>query len=143
MAGAFFGIIAIIVALGALRYPLGSFTNMGPGLFPLLLGCALGLVAVAMIVQGLGDSARIDVTWAECRGLVCTIAAVVFFALALKHLGLNVTVLVASLIASVGSQTFRLRRALVVAVVIGAGCHILFLELLSLRLAAWPPFIGG
>lgn len=37
--------------IGALRYPMGSFDRAGPGLFPLMVSCFLGLIGIALVVR--------------------------------------------------------------------------------------------
>ena len=48
----------VVVALESLSYPMGSLRNVGPGIFPLLLGlvlAALGLVSAAIATSGPSD----------------------------------------------------------------------------------------
>src|SRR5437868_5967942 len=49
--GIFLAVIGLAFGLGALRYPVGSLQRAGPGLFPLIVGFFLFLLAVAMIVR--------------------------------------------------------------------------------------------
>lgn len=43
--------VSLAFGLGALRYHVGTFAQAGPGLFPLLVSCLLGLIALVMIVR--------------------------------------------------------------------------------------------
>jgi hypothetical protein len=43
--------ISLAFGVGALRYPIGSFSRAGAGLFPLLVSSLLFLIAVATIVR--------------------------------------------------------------------------------------------
>jgi tripartite tricarboxylate transporter TctB family protein len=49
--GLFLAALALAFGLGSLRYPIGTLSRAGPGLFPLLVSCLLFLIAVATIVR--------------------------------------------------------------------------------------------
>ena len=49
--GLFLAGIALFFGIGATRYKIGEFAHAGPGLFPLMVSCALGVVAAATIVR--------------------------------------------------------------------------------------------
>ncbi len=49
--GLFLILFAVIFGGAAARYPLGTFARFGPGLFPLLISCCLGLIGVITIVR--------------------------------------------------------------------------------------------
>ena len=51
MRGLFVVAIALVFGLGSLRYPMGSLDRAGPGLFPLMVSCFLGLIGVALVVR--------------------------------------------------------------------------------------------
>ena len=43
--------ISLAFGLQSLRYPIGSFSRAGPGLFPLMVSCLLLLVAVTTVIR--------------------------------------------------------------------------------------------
>ena len=49
--GMFLAAIALAFGLSSLRYPTGSLSRAGPGLFPLMISSALLLIAVLTIVR--------------------------------------------------------------------------------------------
>ena len=49
--GLFLAIIAGVFGVMATRYFVGTFAHAGPGLFPLLVSCLLGVIAVFMVVR--------------------------------------------------------------------------------------------
>lgn len=49
--GLFLGAIALAFGVTAARYQIGSFNHAGPGLFPLMMSGALGLIALLTIVR--------------------------------------------------------------------------------------------
>ncbi|HPK32529.1 MAG: tripartite tricarboxylate transporter TctB family protein [Ottowia sp.] len=49
--GLFLAIIAGVFGVMATRYSVGTFAHAGPGLFPLLVSCLLGVIAVFMVVR--------------------------------------------------------------------------------------------
>ncbi|AMD48123.1 tripartite tricarboxylate transporter TctB [Bordetella holmesii F627] len=49
--GLFIMLIALVFGGAALRYPLGTFSRSGPGLFPLMISIMLFLVGLATVIR--------------------------------------------------------------------------------------------
>src|SRR5262249_50279812 len=56
--GLFLIAIALFFGIQALAYPLGRFSRAGPGMFPLLVSCILGLIGVFMLVRSRFEQAE-------------------------------------------------------------------------------------
>ena len=50
--GLVFLAIAVAWLIGALQYPIGTVTSMGPGYFPVALGIILAVIGCALMVRG-------------------------------------------------------------------------------------------
>ncbi len=114
--------------------------SFGPGTAPRMfavlllgLGAAVALVGVLQYgppLQGL--------SW---RGPLFVMAGIVFFALAIRPLGLVVTGLASFLISAFGSHETRWVEAVVVGVCLTIGCAILFPYVLGLPMPLFPRFL--
>lgn len=49
--GLFVIAFALVFGLGSLQYSIGTLGHAGPGLFPLLVSCMVGVIGVVMVVQ--------------------------------------------------------------------------------------------
>lgn len=93
----------LVVAVGAFialyavaHYSLGSFSNMGPGMLPLLLGSILVLLGVAIAAMALRQDA-VEPIDLEIRVLVAVAVAIGGFAVTVTTIGLLPAVLVLTL----------------------------------------------
>ncbi|HEV2952220.1 MAG TPA: tripartite tricarboxylate transporter TctB family protein, partial [Actinomycetota bacterium] len=87
LAGAIFIAIGVTFALGSLAYEIGTPERMGPGYVPLVLGLTLAGFGVLIIAKGLiaGEGEPIgDVDW---RAAILLTAALLFFGLTIRGLG--------------------------------------------------------
>ncbi|MGV6876240.1 tripartite tricarboxylate transporter TctB family protein [Pseudochelatococcus sp. B33] len=88
-----FGLLLAIYP--AYHYSLGTLREMGPGLFPVLVGWLLSGVSCVIILTGLftpGD--RIDIVY---RPLIVIAASVLLFALAVPYFGMLPAVVLAAI----------------------------------------------
>ncbi|WP_332719814.1 tripartite tricarboxylate transporter TctB family protein [Pelagibacterium mangrovi] len=51
--GAILVLFGIAFAIGALQYQIGDFIDMGPGMFPLIVGVAIALLGAIVMLMGL------------------------------------------------------------------------------------------
>jgi putative tricarboxylic transport membrane protein len=138
------GIVLMAVALFAL-WACSDLQGMhgfsfGPGTAPRMfavlllgLGAAVALVGVLQVgppLQGL--------SW---RGPLFVMAGIVFFAFAIRPLGLVVTGLASFLISAMGSHETRWVEAVIVGVCLTIGCAILFPYVLGLPMPLFPRFL--
>ncbi|MGY2847971.1 hypothetical protein ACVMDN_005225 [Bradyrhizobium sp. USDA 4510] len=68
-------------------------------------------------------------------------AAIVFFALAIRPLGLVVSAFAAFMIAAMGSQETKLVEAIIVGACLTLGCALLFPYVLGLPMPMFPRFL--
>ena len=143
LAGLIFVAFGLAFATTSLSYEIGTPLRMGPGYFPLALGgilVFLGLLIVGKgFVSGAGDEGRPgSVPW---RALLLIVAAVLFFGLTVRGLGLVPATAVTALLTALASY----RTGTLAAVAIAAGltvlCVLIFVVALQLRLPLFGPWL--
>jgi hypothetical protein len=141
LAGLIFVVVGVAFAIASTTYQLGTPLRMGPGAFPLVLGVLLTAIGVLVIVKGVlaGESDAIGpVPW---RALILILAAIVFFGLTLRGLGLVPTVFVVGLMSAFASQRTSLVGGLLIAVGLTIVSALIFVVGLSVRLPLIGPWI--
>jgi Tripartite tricarboxylate transporter TctB family len=103
------------------------------GVLMLALGAAIALTGLVTEGPGLSHYA-----W---RGPLFVSAAIVFFALAIRPLGLIVTAFASFMIAALGTHETRWIEAVIVGACLTAGCAILFPYILGLPMPMLPRFL--
>ena len=142
LAGAIFIAFGLAFALGALAYEIGSPLQMGPGYYPLVLGGILAGLGLAVVVKGFiaGEGEPIGaVNW---RAVVLITAALLFFGLTVRGLGLVGALFGASLLAALARSATSVRDALLIAVGLTVLSVVIFVFALQLRLplfGSWLP----
>jgi putative tricarboxylic transport membrane protein len=138
------GLVLVAVALFAL-WACSDLQGMrgfsfGPGTAPrmfaiLLLGLSAAVAIVGIVQKGPGLQTY---AW---RGPLFVILAIVFFALAIRPLGLVVSGLASFLISALGSHETRWVEAIIVGVCLTIGCAVLFPYVLGLPMPLFPRFL--
>jgi Tripartite tricarboxylate transporter TctB family len=142
LAGAVFIVIGLAFATGSLAYDIGSPLRMGPGYYPLLLGAILVGLGLLVIGRGVltGEGERIgEVDW---RAVALITAALLFFGLTIRGLGVVGALFGSSLLAALGRSATSIRDALIIAVGLTALSIAIFIGALRLRLelfGSWLP----
>jgi len=134
MALALFALWASIDLQGMRGFSFGAGT--APRMFGVLmlaLGAAIALTGLVTEGPGLSHYA-----W---RGPLFVSAAIVFFALAIRPLGLIVTAFASFMIAALGTHETRWIEAVIVGACLTAGCAILFPYILGLPMPMLPRFL--
>jgi putative tricarboxylic transport membrane protein len=107
-----------------------------PRIFATLL---LGLGAVVMIVGIVNDGPGVaHYSW---RGPLFVSLGIIFFAMAIRPLGLVISGLASFLISALGSHETRWVEAIIVGVCLTIGCALLFPYVLGLPMPLFPRFI--
>jgi Tripartite tricarboxylate transporter TctB family len=140
--GLMFVAIGVAFAIGALNYSFGSSARPGPAYFPFGLGVLMALLGAMVLFKALtletaGGDPIGHIAW---KPLAIIVGAVVVFGLALPKLGMAVTMPLLVVIAAAASDEFKLKEALVNAVVLTVGCWLIFIKGLSLTIPLWPAF---
>lgn len=143
LAGAVMIVLGLAFAIGALAYEVGDPLRMGPGYMPLALGVFLAALGVGIVIKGFvaGEGGVLEgVDW---RAMVLLTAALLFFGLTVRGLGVALALLGATLLASLA----RARTPLIEVVAISVGLTVLsvvlFVNILQLRVpltGPWLPF---
>jgi putative tricarboxylic transport membrane protein len=140
----FGGLVLVAVSLFAL-WACSDLQGMrgfsfGPGTAPRMFAVLLlGLGAAVALVGVVQDGPALQVyAW---RGPLFVMAAIVFFALAIRPLGLIISGLASFLISAVGSHETRWVEATIVGVLLTAGCAVLFPYVLGLPMPLFPRFL--
>jgi hypothetical protein len=141
LAGGVFIAFGLAFAIGALDYNLGTPANMGPGFVPLVLGGLLAGLGVAVVIKGfvVGEGEPIgEIGW-RTVGLIT--AALLFFGLTVRGLGVIGALFGASLLASLARERTSPLGALVIAVGLTVASVLIFVVALQLRLPLVGPWI--
>jgi Tripartite tricarboxylate transporter TctB family len=142
--GLMFIAIGIGFAWGATNYTFGNSARPGPGFFPFGLGVLLAVLGAMVLFKAL----TIEVEGGDPVGafawkpLITILVAVVVFGLALPRLGMAITLPLLVLLSSFAGDEFRLKEALVNAVVLTLGCWLIFIVGLKLTIPLWPTVFG-
>ena len=138
LAGGVFIALGVAFAAGSLAYDIGTPVRMGPGYVPLVLGVVLAGLGVLVIVKGFiaGEGEPIgEVDW---RAVILITAALLFFGITVRGLGVVGALFGASLLAALARSQTSIREALVIAVGLTALSVVIFIVALQLRL----PLVG-
>lgn len=126
----------VLYTLG--RYDLGTFSYMGPGMFPVLVGSVLMGLAVLIVIPAVRTpGTEFHVEW---RPLIAVLGTIAAFALMIDSFGLVPAILVMTVIAGFASERLSMRSTALLAVVIAVLTVGLFHFALKLRfeIFAWP-----
>ena len=147
-----FTAIGVAFAGVSSTYTLGSGARMGPGYFPLVLGVLLAGLGVVIALRSFssGPEDGDPVGRFAWRPLVFIIAANLAFgaclgglpSIGLPPLGLVLGIFILTFVASLASDEFNAKEALVLSVVLSAFSYGAFIKLLNLQLPVWPAFLG-
>jgi putative tricarboxylic transport membrane protein len=114
--------------------------SFGPGTAPRMFAVLLmGLGATVALVGAMQEGAALQsLSW---RGPLFVMAAILFFAFAIRPLGLIVSGLASFLISALGSNETRWVEAIVVGICLTIGCAFLFPYILGLPMPLFPRFL--
>lgn len=132
------GLFFVLYALATLK--LGSFAKMGPGMFPVLVGAALGLIGAAQIIVALRPVAPRNVEPVEWRALAVVATAMFVFAGVIGWFGLIPAIFAMVLIAQLASHRITLRASALLAAGLSVAAWVIFVKALGLpfRMFEWP-----
>ncbi|MET4580057.1 tripartite tricarboxylate transporter TctB family protein [Ottowia thiooxydans] len=134
----------LAAGIAATRYDLGTAGRMGPGYFPLILGVILCLLGAVVLLRALSRNAERTVLerW-DLRSLLWMVGSLLLFSLALKPLGLVLSLALLIIVSSLASHEFTWRGTLLntlfqLALNVG-----LFIYFLGLPFELWPSFLAS
>jgi putative tricarboxylic transport membrane protein len=135
-------LLAITVVAYFAMTKLGSMRgfSFGAGTVPRLFCLLLGALSVLIIFSSFTNRGpKIErIPW---RGPIFILAAVVFFGLTIRILGLAITGVITVMLAGAAVDDFRVGEGLIFAVLITAFCAFLFPFALGQPIPLWPTFL--
>jgi hypothetical protein len=141
LAGGIFIALGLAFAFGALAYDVGTPLRMGPGYVPLALGVLLAGLGVAVIVKGLIAGEGDPIGGLDWRALIFVTAALLFFGITVRGLGVVGALFGATLLAALARAATSALEALLIAVGLTALSVVIFIFALQLRLPLVGPWI--
>jgi len=143
LAGAVIIALGLSFALGALAYEVGDPLRMGPGYMPLALGIIIVALGIGVVIKGFIAGEGEAIGGVDWRAVVLLTAALLFFGLTVRGLGVAAALLGTTLLASLA----RSRTSLIEVALISVGLTVLsvflFIYVLQLRVpltGPWLPF---
>lgn len=139
------GLMYAAVGLGAIviarDYNMGTSVRMGPGYFPTMLGGLLVLVgAISMARSFFHKGEGIPVfSWKE---IVLVLGSVVLFGILVRGAGLVPSLILLVIVSAWASEQFRLKTALLLAIVTSVFSALVFVKGLGLPFAIIGPWFG-
>jgi hypothetical protein len=141
LAGAIFIAFGLAFALGSLGYEIGTPLNMGPGYLPLALGLLLAGLGGMIIVKGFIAGSDEPIGVIEWRAVVLITAALLFFGITFRGLGVIGALFGATLLAALARSATSWREAIVIAAGLTVLSILIFIVALQLRLPLIGPWI--
>lgn len=138
LAGGVFIAFGLAFALGSLAYDIGSPLSMGPGYVPLALGLLLAALGAGVVVKGIIAASEEPIGGLEWRALVLIVAALLFFGITVRGLGVVPALFGTSLLATFA----RARTSPPEALAISVGLTILSLLIFVVALGMSLPLVG-
>lgn len=112
--GLFLAAGALFFGLGALRYPIGRLDHAGAGMFPLIISCLLGVVALATIVRGVvAGGPGLDFKYKNI-GLI--LGALCAFSLVSRFVNMSAGIVVMVFIATAAGSNYSWKRNVVISI---------------------------
>lgn len=141
--GVMFIVLGGAFALGSTQYSMGTAARMGPGYFPFWLGvimAALGLIILISSVRAKAE--KVDIAPFDFKILGIITASQLVFAVALRPLGLIISIILLVLVSSYASHEHRLKSSIINAIFLTILCYFSFITGLKLVFPIWPAFLG-
>jgi Tripartite tricarboxylate transporter TctB family len=139
--GIMFLVFAAAAIITASAYSLGRAGRMGPGYFPIMLGCALALIGVILVARSVVVSGE-PVGRLHPGPLIIVALAVVVFGLTIQPLGLVISLMLVTVMACLAGRERRPLEIAALTVAMAVFSVGVFVFALRLPLPLWPS-IGG
>ena len=133
-----FGLFFVVVST---TYEIGSALSMGPGYFPLVLGGILVLLGLVIVGKGFVAGTGEPIGVIPWRSAVLIAAAVVFFGVTVRGLGLVPSLFVTTVLTAFAGYRTGVVPALVISVGLTILCVLIFFVGLQLRVPLIGPWI--
>ena len=150
-AGLMFLAFGVAFGWGATNYTIGEGSRMGPGYFPLLLGCLLAAIGLFVIFEALvvetedgepiGKWAWKPLTFIIMSNIVFGLCIGGIPKLGIPSLGLIVGIFALTFIASNAGKEHNNKEQAVLATFLAILSYVAFIYLLKLQFPVWPSFL--
>jgi hypothetical protein len=135
--GIMFLTFAAVALLAARGYALGTPGRMGPGYFPMILGCTLGLLGLVLVVRSIViDGEGVNRIHLLPLGIIAL--GVCLFGLFIERLGLVISLIVLIAVTALASRESRPVEIAALAAVLAVFSVGVFVYALRLPLPLWP-----
>lgn len=142
LSGLVFVGFALAFGIAASRYDIGTALRMGPGYFPIVLAGILGVLGIAILVQGIAAAVEEDdigpIPW---RGIILLFSAIIFFGATIRGLGLAPCLFVTVFLSAMASRRNTLLSAAVLAVALTLFCTLIFIYALGVAIPLFGPWL--
>lgn len=134
VAGGVFVVLGAAFLVASLDYEVGTVKQMGPGFFPAVGGGLLVLLGLGVAGKGLVAGESGAFTRFPLRPLLMITLALVAFATTIDVIGLLPATFLTSVLAALAGRGTPAWKILALATGLTAGCYVVFVLLLQLRL---------
>lgn len=127
-----------VVIYGLMTMPVGTLQRMGPGFFPISVGCVLALIGIAILVPALFRQGTLETV--DLRALILVPSSLAGFALTLPFFGLAPAILVLVGLSTLAQSVISIKGITLTASFIALLCYLVFDLGLGLGIAIfrWP-----
>jgi len=141
--GVMFIVLGGAFALGSTQYSMGTAARMGPGYFPFWLGVIMAALGLIILISSMRmKAAKVDTDPFDFKILGIITASQLVFAVALRPLGLIISIVLLVLVSSYASHEHRLKSSILNAIFLTILCYFSFVVGLKLVFPIWPAFLG-
>lgn len=137
IAGLVTAAVGAFIIFEASHYKLGTLRNMGPGYFPIILGCVMLALAVFMVATARPGPVPQPMGMERLRGMLFVTAGFVAFAYTVEVAGLLVSVFLVVFLSALGNRITSVRTAAVLAVATAIVLTLIFRVGLGLQIEAF------
>lgn len=142
LAGILFLVLGAGFAIVAQDYDMGTARSMGPGYLPTAVGVLLAVLGIGLAIAGaITSSPAAALSGFSLRGMIFIVLSAVAFAVFVRGLGLFLTVLIVSVLATMASRKANIVRGVVIGLVLATCCSVLFVWILNLTIPVWGPWL--
>lgn len=135
LGGAGFLVLSIVFVVGGFELGVGSPRRLGTGAFPVITGCILALLSMAVIAADLQDTS--DAERPDWISFAAIGGALAIFALTVGRIGLVPGVFLTTVTASLPDSSLRFAGKLVLAASVSLVCWALFIGVIGLPFDAF------
>ncbi len=142
-AGLLFILFGVASTVFGRSYEIGTAAKMGPGYFPFILGLVLTTLGSVISLRSLskGKTTRRKGS-IQIRPAVLILSSIVLFGLLLLPFGLVVSTILLIFISSMASDEFKIRVAILNALVLLIVVLVVFIYFLQFQIPVLPAFLG-